>query len=345
MTMDKAFTLRLFDQNDQASFAQAVEIALAQHSVELRTPGALVEEIRRGSRRFVYWHRYTPDGKLEKQYVGPSGGAEHEMATHQLQDLLLLRDSSKKLRKLGFAASDNSTALTLAVLFNAGIFNRGAVLVGTHAYGALLNSLGAHIIPYPLTEDVDIATRLELAGVPSRALLDILKETGLPFVEVPSLRHKEPPTSFKVRGQRLKVDLLVPAKGEPYRSVAVPLLGAHAIGLPHLDYLLQEPVRSIVVGRDRLVPVTLPKPGRYCVHKLAVSTLRQSGSSKTDKDVFQAAVLAAVLSVTREYELEEAVDEADRTLRQRARRGATQALRLLGKNYPQAVELMERLAA
>jgi len=112
-----------------------------------------------------------------------------------------------------------------------------------------------------------------------------------------------------------------------------------------LDYLLHEPVRSIVIGKDRLVPVVLPKPGRYCVHKLAVSTLCQSGSSKADKDIFQATVLAAVLSVMREYELEEAANEADRTLRQRVRRGATQALRLLGKNYPEAVELMERLAA
>jgi hypothetical protein len=342
--MSKTFTLKLFDQNDQASFAQAVEIALSQSHVELRTPGTLVQEPRRGGRPFIYWHRYTPDGKLEKQYVGPLGGEGEAAARQQIQELLLLRETSKKLRKLGFAAVDNSTALTLAVLCNAGVFDRGAVLVGTHAYGVLLNSLGARIIPYPLTEDVDIAARLELATIPSRNLLDILKETGLPFVEVPSLRRTEPPTSFKVRGQKLKVDLLVPARGEPYRSVAVPVLGAHAIGLPCLDYLLHEPVRSIAIGKDRLMPVALPRPGRYCVHKLAVSALRAPGSSKADKDVLQAAVLAAVLAATREFELEEAVDEANRTLRQKARRGATQAVRLLGNDYPEAVGLMERLA-
>lgn len=250
-----------------------------------------------------------------------------------------MRDTSKKLRKLGFAAVDNSTALTLAVLCNAGVFARGAVLVGTHAYSALLNSLGARF-PLPLTEDVDIAARLELATVPSRALLDVLKETGLPFVEVPSLRRAEPPTSFKVRGQKLKVDLLVPARGEPYRSVLIPVLGAYAIGLPYLDYLLHEPVRSIVIGKDRLVPVALPQPGRYCVHKLAVSALRSSGSAKSDKDVLQAAVLAT----TREFELEEATDEATQTLRLKARRGATHALRLLENDYPEAARLVERLA-
>ncbi len=342
--MAQSFSLKWFDHNDHASLAQAVEIALAQDHVELRTPGTLVQEPRRNSKPFVYWHRYAPDGKLAKHYVGPLGSAEEVTATQQLQELLLLRETSQKLRKLGFAAVDNSTALTLAVLYNAGVFNRGAVLVGTHAYGALLNSLGARIVPSPLTEDVDIAARLELATVPSRGLLDILLESGLPFVEVPSLRRTEPPTSFKVRGQKLKVDLLVPAKGEPYRSVMVPVLGAHAIGLPYLDYLLHEPVRSIVIGRDRLVPVALPQPGRYCVHKLAVSALRSSGSAKSDKDILQAAVLAAVLSSTQEFALEEAIDEANRTLKQKARRGATQALRLLGNDYPVAVGLLERLA-
>lgn len=342
--MSKLFTLKLFDHNDMASFAQAVEITLAQSHVELRTPGTLVQEPRRSGRPFLYWHRYSPEGKLEKHYVGPLGGAGEATATQQIQELLLLRDTSKKLRKLGFAAVDNSTALTLAVLCNAGVFDRGAVLVGTHAYGALLNSLGARVIPSPLTEDVDIAARLELATVPSRALLDVLKETGLPFVEVPSLRRAEPPTSFKVRGQKLKVDLLVPAKGEPYRSVLVPVLGAYAIGLPYLDYLLHEPVRSIVIGKDRLVPVALPQPGRYCVHKLAVSALRSSGSAKSDKDVLQAAVLASVLATTREFELEEATDAATRTLKLKARSGATQALRLLEDNYPEAARLIERIA-
>jgi hypothetical protein len=63
-----------------------------------------------------------------------------------------------------------------------------------------------------------------------------------------------------------------------------------------------------------------------------------------EKDVLQAAVLATVLAARREFELEEAVDAANRTLRQKARRGATQAVRLLGDDYPEAVGLIERLA-
>lgn len=62
--MSKIFTLKLFDYNDKASFAQAVEIVLAQGRVELHTPGTLVQGPRRGGRLLLYWHRYTLDGKL-----------------------------------------------------------------------------------------------------------------------------------------------------------------------------------------------------------------------------------------------------------------------------------------
>lgn len=116
-----------------------------------------------------------------------------------------------------------------------------------------------------------------------------------------------------------------------------------AVLAPRVVLQGHEPVRSIVVGGDRLVPVALPQPGRYCIHKLAVSALRSSGDAKAEKDVFQAAVLAAVLAITREFELEEATDEASRALRQKARRGAARAVRPLGDNYPEAVTLMERL--
>jgi len=67
----------------------------------------------------------------------------------------------------------------------------------------------------------------------------LLKETGLPFNEVPRLKRGEPATSFKVRGRQLKVDLLVPTNNAPYKAIRIPELGAHATGLPFLAYLWQ----------------------------------------------------------------------------------------------------------
>jgi hypothetical protein len=56
---------------------------------------------------------------------------------------------------------------TLASLHNHGLFRAGALVIGSHAYGALLNALGVKAVAYS-TEDVGIARRgaLALPGVP-----------------------------------------------------------------------------------------------------------------------------------------------------------------------------------
>ena len=50
----------------------------------------------------------------------------------------------------------------LASLHNHGLFRVGALLIGSHAFGVLLNVLGVKAVPYA-TEDVDIARREQLA--------------------------------------------------------------------------------------------------------------------------------------------------------------------------------------
>lgn len=71
------------------------------------------------------------------------------------------------LARSGFATVDRKAYATLASLHNHGVFQAGALLIGPHAYGALLNALGARAVAYA-TEDVDIARReqLALSGLP-----------------------------------------------------------------------------------------------------------------------------------------------------------------------------------
>ncbi len=63
------------------------------------------------------------------------------------------------LRKANFAAAGQLfLALTLATLFNAGIFSHGGVLVGSLRLGALLNSLGVRLPANYRTEDIDLGS-------------------------------------------------------------------------------------------------------------------------------------------------------------------------------------------
>ena len=344
-----SFQLKHYDLALRTAYAQAKELALAQREVPLLTPGALQTE-KRGHSNFVYRYRYDATGKRIAEYLGPEGAQETAAKVaavrEELRSSLALADYSRDLRKIGFYGADNSTMVTVARLFNAGIFGGGALLAGSHAFGALMNDLGASV-RFPMTEDLDIARRgpIEIAALPEGGFLEMLRETGLPFIEVPQLKRGAPPTSFKVRGRSLKVDLLVPARGEPYRPVKIAELGAHATGLPFLEFLLASAGPSVLLGRDRIVPVTVPDAGRYAVHKLAVYAMRQAAdSAKREKDAFQAAALAAVLAPEQDFVLQAAIDAMSRTLRAKARLGARRALQWLGESHARASELLASLA-
>ena len=98
-----------------------------------------------------------------------------------------------------------------------------------------------------------------------------------------------------------------------------------------------------MLGRDRIVPVLIPHAGRFCVHKLAVYSLR-SDSAKREKDVGQAALLAAVLAEHNDFLLIDAIEAMDRTLRSKVKPGAQRALVLLGSEHVAATRLLAALA-
>lgn len=343
-------TLKLLDVSFRTAYAQAKELAFTQRAVPLVTAGSIHVEPRRG-RRYVYRYRYGATGKRVVEYLGPEGAEETvrlvESASAEIADAARLAGYARDLRRLGLYAADNSTVATTATLWNAGIFGHGGVLVGTHAFGALLNELGALAAPVPMTEDLDVvrAHRIEVAALPKGGFLELLRQTGLPLHEVPALKRKEPPTSFRVRGRPLKVDLLVPSDDRPFAAVAVPELAAHATGLPFLRYLVAQSVSSVLIGRERSVPVVVPHAGRFCVHKLAVHTLRHGGDNpKRAKDVWQAAALAAAVTADSEWLLDEAVDAMPRALRPKVKPGAAKAVKLLEGRYDEAAARMEALA-
>jgi hypothetical protein len=343
-------SLNYFDVSLHTAYAQAKELALAQRAAPLLTAGSIQYEQRAGG-EFVYRYRYDAAGKRVTEYLGAASGdataAKLAQAKQEMDEQALIADYSRKLRAIGFYSADNSTLVTVASLFNAGVFGGGGVLVGTHAYGVLLNELGVSASPFPMTDDVDVAraARIELAALPGDGLLGLLKQTGLPFVEVPTLTRGGPSTSFKVRGRKLKVDLLMPARGKPYLPIAVPELGAHAMGLPYLEYLLKDTAPAVLIGRDRMAPVTVPHAGWFCLHKLALYSLRTGADNpKREKDVVQAAVLAQALAQKNDFLLIEAIEGIDKKLKSRIRPGVKRALALWGNDAPEAASLLERLA-
>jgi hypothetical protein len=276
-------------------FSELESTAADQGDAFLGTPGAITERINENDTRF-WVHRFTDGvGRRRENYLGT---ADDEVVVARIRDLRNRIDGANAtiarvriLARAGFATVDRKTYSTLASLHNHGLFRAGALLIGSHAFGVLLNVLGVKAVPYA-TEDVDIARREQLALPGISPFLKMLRETGIEFFEVPSLDRRGHPTSYaEPGGSRLKVDLLLPSPDETYPTIPVSELSAYAQGLPYLKYLLSNSQQAPILSPHGVVMVRVPVPERYAIHKLIVSQLSGTVSSKAPKDLRQAATL------------------------------------------------------
>ena len=124
--------------------------------------------------------------------------------------------------------------------------------------------------------------------------LATVQATRLPFVPVPALPSSAPSTSVKLPGaDGLRIDLLAPS-AVLGRAVRAPELEWHAQGVPHYDWLLDAPAWVTALAGGHCVPVRAPAVERLVWHKLYSSAARHGDPAKADKDLLQAATLAAI---------------------------------------------------
>lgn len=216
---------------------------------------------------------------------------------------------------------------------HAGLFRRGAVLVGTAAYQCYPPLLGA-VLPAAtvMTQDLDLATADLALGteVEGDGMLAILRRAAPSFSAVPGLDPKAPPARFR-DAQGFVVDLLTPQRRRSDRD-PIPLKGlaAGATPLQHLDWLIAEPVPAVAL-HGAGVPVMLPQPARFAVHKLIVAQKRGAHElAKSRKDLAQAAALVEALRFEAPFALDDALADARRRGRDGWARPLERSLAMLG---------------
>lgn len=304
----------------QTLHAELLEHLLGVHARRSfgRLSGSFVEKEIKGE-TYVYFQSSQPGGSTRQFYVGrKTRPLERLVATFERDraevapDLERVRRLSAQVRAGGAAMTDAPSARVIRALADAGMFAAGGVLVGTHAFVSLGNLLGIRWSVGSLrTQDVDLARASESdidMAVPNTDLdvpkvLDSLK---MGFVPVPPLDPKQPSTSFKVRGQALRVDLLCPHRrpGHEAQPVFLPRFNAAAQPLDFLDYLLEAPERGLIVNGGSVL-VSVPAPARFALHKLLVAQLRPPAmQGKAEKDLGQASNVLEALMEDRPGDIE-----------------------------------------
>lgn len=260
-----------------------------------------------------YWYFEETQPKKTRKYVGPAEDAE---IAKRVQDFREIKDDLRSRRKLvstltreaGLVAPERFTGDVVEALGNAGIFRLRGVLVGTVAFQTYAGYLGVRLPGASLqTGDADFAQHYSISSSVEDSLppiLDILREIDPTFREIPHRSDPARVTQFE-NATRYKVEFLTPNRGSDdfadHASVMPALGGASAQPLRFLDFLIYEPIRAVLLHRSG-VPVMVPSPERYAVHKLIVASRRLSdanGAAKREKDVHQACLLIEALQETR----------------------------------------------
>ncbi len=330
----------------QTTFSELKRRAMEQSRLFVGTPGSVGERTVSG-RSFWYRQYYDPQGKKSAEYLGAVDDAAAKARVNETRERIELTNAliaeARELSHHGYARVDSRTGAIVSALANHGIFRGGALLVGSHAYGALLNELGVRAANY-FTEDVDIARAhpLKIALPENVGFAEMLADSTIALHPVPGFDRKSPPTSYKAKGgDRLRVDLLVPIGGDEVKTRAVPELNAHAMAFPFLAYLLERPIDAVLLGREGAVPVKLPRPEAFAWHKMLVSELRGSTREKQGKDRQQAAVIFAVLAEDAPDALADAFEKIPRGGKSKTRAAAKVVLELLNKaNHERAADLL-----
>ncbi|MEI9923538.1 MAG: GSU2403 family nucleotidyltransferase fold protein [Bradyrhizobium sp.] len=252
-----------------------------------------------------YWYFDTPKpegGPQDRRYVGPLDDHEITKRVEAFKDLKADIRGRRRLvstltREAYLPRPPNITGRVVEELANAGFFRLRGVLVGTVAYQCYSAVLGRRLDAVAMqTGDADFAQFHEISvavGDSLPPILDVLKRVDSTFREIPSQADGRVSTQFISRDQ-YKVEFLTPNRGSDDlegKPVQMPALGgAAAFPLRFLDFLIRQPIRAVLL-HNAGVPVLIPSPERYAVHKLIVGSRRLADrdvTAKSAKDRLQA---------------------------------------------------------
>jgi len=273
----------------QTLFAELLERSLdAEFDAQYRENGTFV---RKKSKGRDYWHYQWRDGdKVRNKYVGP---VTDKSITSRVEHFSNLKASFKRRQALvralvatGLPSPDPLSGRVVEAMWKAGFFRLRGVLVGTLAFQCYAGVLGVRLGRRPLmTQDADFAQFWGISENIGESLerpLTILRTVDATFREVPHV--SDPFISTRYRDARdYMVDFLTPNRGseehqgKPVRMRA--LAGTGAEPLRHLDFLIREPERSVLLHGERV------------------------NQAKSAKDTEQAAILIDALAAKRPAEL------------------------------------------
>ena len=264
-------------------------------------------------RRYWYFDTAKEGGGKNRRYVGP---VDDEDITRRVENFKDLKSDARARRKIVStlvreAYLPRPEALVgeiVQTLATAGFFRLRGVLVGTVAFQCYPALLGCVCRIPPC--------RQQMPTLRSFILFQLPLETPCPRCWTccaKSIQHSgrshqtdsRKSTKFTNRSG-YAVEFLTPNLGSVdngNRPAPMPALGgASAQPLRFLDFLIHQPIRAVMLHAAG-IPVLVPTPERYAIHKLIVGSRRRidaDGTGKSRKDRLQSRTLMEAMLGSRQ---------------------------------------------
>lgn len=317
--------MQTIEHSYQTLYSELAQRALdASFSSEFSVEGRFVTQEIRG-KRYWYFDTSKDGGGKHRRYVGPVDDEEITRRVENFKDLKADARARRKIvstlvREAYLPRPERMAGDIVQALAEAGFFRLRGVLVGTVAFQCYSPILGVRLPNTAMqTADADFAQFHSISIAVEDAMppvLDILRTVDQTFREIPHQTDSRHATRFTSRSG-YKVEFLTPNTGSDEhqgRPAPMPALGgASAEPLRFLDFLIYQPVRAVLL-HGAGIPILVPAPDRYAIHKLIVGSRRRAdkdGMAKSRKDRLQAITLIDAMIATRQDEnLAEACVEA-----------------------------------
>ena len=283
----------------------------AQWSADFPPTGRFVK-VTVDNRAYWYFDQPNGEGGQKRRYVGP---VDDEEITARVATFKGEKDDYQNRRKMvaaltreaGMIAPDRFTGAVVEALAAAGLFRLRGVLVGTVAFQCYAAHLGIRLpMAAILTGDADVAQDFAISSEVEDSMppiLEVLQGIDPSFRALPHISGSTRSNAFR-NSSGYRVEFLTTNRGaEEYsdQPAKMPALGgAAAEPLRFMDFLLRDPVRTILLHAAG-VSVVVPDPSRFAVHKLIVAGRRlddAGGRAKKEKDLRQAGMLFEALQET-----------------------------------------------
>ena len=309
----------------QTMFADLVEKAWTGNIAGLTARGGSPYTREVKGRLYWYWRPATQYGSRPSPlYIGPDSEQTQtriNTLSDQAASLKQRRDMVRALRAARLPVPDTMTGNVLAAMAEAGVFRLRAVVVGAVAFQSYAGILGTHL-PASLsrTGDLDVA-QFPAISIAVEDQIDgdmeaILRKVDSRFAAVPDAMDGRRTLRYALRAgqdELFSVDILSPLRGPDRPRIApLPALRSDAQMLRYLDFLLYQEVNCVSL-HGAGIPINVPDPTRFALHKLIVAQLRRSdiqrSAAKARKDIDQAGALIGALARHRPEDLRDVWQE------------------------------------